>query len=73
MSGSGRTSRRFEVGERVQVRWKSGRMGDGYIHRTFSSGAYTVILDKPTSRGRRTHCEPHEVFEPAQNDLFGPG
>lgn len=71
MSTSERPRRRFDAGQRVQVRWKSGMIRDGYVRRAFSSGNYTVILDKPLSDGRRTYCEPHEVFKPAQNNFFG--
>ena len=62
--------RRFEKGERVQVRMKCGIVRDGYVKRAFSSGNYTVILDKPLSTGRQTHCQPDEVFAPAQDGLF---
>lgn len=71
-SSPGRSSQRnFARGERVQVRLGSGIIRDGYVHRAFSSGNYTVVLDKPLSDGRRTHCQPDEVFPPAQDELFG--
>ncbi|WP_047865465.1 hypothetical protein [Rubrobacter aplysinae] len=60
----------FEKGERIQVRMKCGIVRDGYVKRAFSSGNYTVILDKPLSTGRQTHCQPDEVFAPAQDGLF---
>lgn len=64
--------RRFARGERVQVRCEqSGIVRDGYVHRAFSSGNHTVILDRPLSGGRRIHCQPGEVFPPAQDELFG--
>lgn len=66
------TAKGFARGERVQVRCEeSGIVRDGYVHRAFSSGNYTVILDKPLSGGRRIHCQPGEVFPPAQDELFG--
>ncbi len=67
------TTRRFERGERVQVKMKCGIgqiVRDGYVKRAFGSGAYNVILDKPLSGGRQTYCEPDEVFPASQNDLF---
>lgn len=75
MSSPERLRRRFARGERVQVRCEqSGIVRDGevdYVHRAFSSGNHTVILDKPLSGGRRIHCQPGEVFPPAQDELFG--
>lgn len=71
MSTPERPRRRCDTGQRVQVRWKSGMIRDGYVRRAFSSGNYTVILDKPLSDGRRIHCQPGEVFPAAQDELFG--
>jgi hypothetical protein len=74
MSGIGGTSDTscgtFKKSDRVQVRWASGLVRDGYVKRSFRSGSYTVILDKPLSTGRQTHCQPEEVFAPAQDGLF---
>lgn len=61
---------RFECGQRIQVRLANGMVRDGYVRRVFRSGAHTVVLDRPTESGRRMHCQPSEVFPPAQNDLF---
>jgi hypothetical protein len=66
MGGPGR----FRKDDRVQVRMKCGIVRDGYVKRAFSSGTYTVILDKPLSGGRQTHCQPDEVFAPDQDGLF---
>jgi hypothetical protein len=64
---------RFERDERVRVKLANGMVRDGgvnYVKRAFRSGSYTVILDKPLSTGRQTHCQPGEVFAPAQDGLF---
>jgi hypothetical protein len=49
------------VGDRIEVRFSGGIPRHGIIKRVFRSGNLTVFLDRPMSRGRQTHVEPHQV------------
>ncbi len=66
--------RGLRVGDRIEVRFADAIPRHGRVKRMFRSGALTVVLDRPMSRGRQTHIEPHQVnvrpTTATQDELF---
>ncbi len=53
--------RGLRVGDRIEVQYADDIPRHGRVKRMFRSGALTVVLDRPMSRGRQTHVEPHQI------------
>lgn len=66
--------RGLRVGDRIELQFSGGIPRHGRVKRMFRSGALTVVLDRPMSRGRQTHIEPHQVnvrpTTATQDELF---